>query len=199
MTEREQNFVILLVIVLAGGITWYFLVPLWNDYWSLGNRVRENVLRLRRARRTVSELGSLREETRQLRDRLIRYRRKFPQHGEFNALMARLEKQARAAGIAGEKIVAFERSAVRDRKFVTARRVRARFRDLRLQQVARLLWRFRRQIPRLRVKGFDRFTLEAADRKGSPKLNVRFDLVVYTLKANSRAAVGSGGAGSQDR
>lgn len=199
MTEREQNFVILLVIVLAGSSVWYFLVPLWNDYWTLGDRVRRNVLRIRRARRTVSELGALQAEARQMRDRLIQYRGKFPRHDEFYELMARLEKQARAAGVAGEKIVAFERSGVRDRKFVTARRVRARFRDLRLEQVARLLWRFRRRIPRLRVKGFDRFTLETADRPGSERLDVRFDLIVYTLKPTSRVTGGSGGGESRDR
>lgn len=185
MTDRERNLVILLGIVLAGGALWYFLLPLWHDYWTLGERVRDNVLRIRRARRKISRLGALEEDTRRMRDRFRRSRRKFPVHGEFYALMARLEEQARAAGLPEKKIVAFERTGSRDRRFVRKRIVRARFRELRLEQVARLLWRFRTRIPRLRVMSFDRFTLEAVPRRESPRFNVSFDLVVYTLKSSS--------------
>lgn len=185
MTDREQNLVILLVIVLTGGAVWYVLLPLWHDYWTLGERVRDNVLRIRRARRKISRLGALEEDIRRIRDRLRRSRRKFPDHGEFYGLMARLEEQARAAGLPEKNIVAFERTGSRERRFVRARVVRARFRELRLEQVARLLWHFRTRIPRLRVMSFDRFTLETVSRRESPRFNVSFDLVVYTLKSSS--------------
>lgn len=189
MTDREWTLLVLLVVVAAGVLGRYILVPAWREYRALGERVRANVERIRRARRQVSGLGSLTEETRRLEARLERLRKRFPSRGEFHALMARLEEQARAAGIAGDRIAGFERTGTRDREYVRTRIVRARFRGLRLDQVVRLLWRFNRRIPRLRVKSFDRFHLKMDRGEGAPRFDLQFDLVVYTLTSSIPASV----------
>lgn len=189
MTGRERTLLILLVVVAVGVFGRYLLVPAWREYRALGERVRANVERIRRARRQVSRLGSLTAETRRIRARLERLRKRFPSRGEFHALMARLEEEARAAGIAGDRIAGFERGGTRNREYVRTRIVRARFRGLRLDQVVRLLWRFNRRIPRLRVKSFDRFHLTMDRRQRSRRFDLQFDLVVYTLKSSIPAPV----------
>lgn len=184
MTDRERTLLILLVVVAVGIFGRYLLLPAWQEYRAVGERVRANVERIRRARRRISRLGSLTAETRRIEARLQRLRKRFPSRGEFHALMARLEEQARAAGIAGDRIAGFERTGTRDWDYVRTRIVRARFRGLSLDQVVRLLWRFNRRIPRLRVKSFDRFHLTMDRREGDRRFDLQFDLMVYTLKTS---------------
>lgn len=184
MTDRERTLLVLLVVVAVGVLGRYLVVPAWREYRAMEERVRSNVERIRRARRRTSRLGPLTTETRRLRARLERLRQRFPSRGEFHPLMARLEEQARAAGIAGDRIVGFERTETRDRDYVRTRVVRARFRGLSLGEVVRLLWRFNRRIPGLRVKSYDRFQLKMDRREADRRFDLQFDLMVHTLKSS---------------
>lgn len=182
MNNRERNLLILLGVIVVGAGLWYFGLPLWNHYVSLDEKVASNVRKIRQAQQKVLGIEGLVEDLREIRGRLRRVRQQLPEQGEFYSLMARLEEEARQVGISEDKIVTFERTGTRDRQFVREMVVRAQFRDLTLDQITRLLWRFNTRVPRLQVKSFDRFNLSMKRTDDGQRFDLRFDLLVYTLR-----------------
>ncbi|MGM0380820.1 MAG: type 4a pilus biogenesis protein PilO [bacterium] len=180
MEQREKYMLIGLVVAAVGAGAYYFVIPMWNQYFSWADEIDENVQRIKEAQRQAGRLEDLKEEVTQTRREFVRARRRLPPEGEFFNLLAQLEDEARNSGIEDEQIRTFSRGSVRDRDMVQVMSIEASFENITLGNLTEVLWRYRNME---RLIDIDSISLQKSGEDSESIFSVSLTLNVYILRS----------------
>lgn len=185
MEDRERNLLILLGILGAGIGIWYYLLPMYNHYVSLEDKIKSNVEDIRDAQRKASRLKSLLSNLEDTKRKLKAAKQKLPEKGRFNELMSQLEEQAREAGIQDRQIITFNRGNSNQIKDGAVREmiIKANFVGIKMSQLTDMLWRFDNMVRMVDIKSFKNFNLKQVETDQGYVFNLNLNLSVYILEA----------------
>lgn len=142
MEKREKILVGFLCVAAVGAGIWYGYTYFWGNYTDWGQQITENVQKIEEAQRKAAQIEQLVGDVKTTTKDLKYARRQLPEQGEFYTLLAKLEQEARDAGISDDKIITFSRSQTRSRGLVQAMSISAEFQEINLAQTISMLWRF---------------------------------------------------------
>jgi Tfp pilus assembly protein PilO len=180
MDRRERILVGLLAVAAVGAGIYYGYSYFWGNYVSWGQQIDENVQRIKEAQREASQIEQLVEDVINTRRELKKSRRRLPQQGEFYTLLAKLEQQARDAGIPDDKIITFSRSQTRSRGMVKVMGISAQFEQISLDQAVQMLWKFKNMERLVDLNNFQMSPQETEE--GGFVFNLNMTLNVYMLQ-----------------
>ncbi len=185
MEQREKYMLIFMIIAAIGAGFYYFVIPMWNDYFEWADEIEDNVQRIQEAQRQAQRLDDLKAEVTEIRREFVRARRRLPAEGEFFDLLAQLEQEARNSGIEDEQIRTFSRGAVRDRDIVQVMSIDADFEEIAMSSLIEMLWRYRNME---RLIDIDSIGLSKTGPEGESLFDVNLTLNVYILRPEEDVA-----------
>ena len=185
MEKREKYLLIFLIIAAIGAGFYYFVIPMWNEYFEWADDIEDNVQRIQEAQRQAGRLDDLRDDVTEIRRDFVRARRRLPAEGEFFELLTQLEEEARNSGIEDEQIRTFSRGAVRDRDLVQVMSIDASFENISLDNLTEMLWRYRNME---RLIDIDSISLSKTGPEDESLFDVSLTLNVYILRPEEDVA-----------
>lgn len=184
MEERERNLVMILGVSLALAFAWYWVIPTYNRYVKLEDKIESNVKQVRSAQRKASQLEQLVDKLKGTKKELKAAKQKLPEKGRFNELMSTLEQQARASGIDQRKIVEFNRGSKNKLQngLVRELTIKTRFQNISMGQMIEMLWRFDKLVRMVDVNNFQNHNLQITEDGEGFRFNLNLNLSVYIFE-----------------